>query len=403
MNPRVSGTAWRGLAGIVVVALVAAACGTSAGTSPSAASSQAALTEAPSVAPTPVITDTPPDQVTGALQVLEWGGYETPDFWIDFKNTYPKVDVSFVFGTTDADIRSQMKAGSTADLFHQYTGYIKLDVDDGLVAPIDTTKLKNWSKVPAAFQQIGQYNGKQYCVAWDWGFTSILYRTDKVPAPIDSWAALTDPTYKGHISMWDDGPGAVTVSSYIHGYNETNITPDQLTAIKAEWTAQKKLNRTYWESAGDLPPLFKSGEVTVAYAWQGDYATLIGEGVPVAYANPKEGRNSWVGVYCINAKSQNYDLALKFIDEKLAKQTNVNLVDEYFYGSANGDVMAGINDPAQASTYTLASSGATPDLLTKTFSVNDPSILQHTNFTPDVTQDQIDAWSQMWTEVKASQ
>ena len=397
MQPRQPRSAWRGLVGIVTIGLIAAACGNTGASSPSAASLPPAATA------TPEITETPPDQVTGSLSVLEWGGYETPDFWVDFKNKYTKVDVAFTFGTTDADIRSQMKAGSTADLFHQYTGYIKLDVDDGLAAVIDTTKLKNWSKVPAAFQKIGQYNGKQYCVAWDWGFTSILYRTDKVAAPINTWAALTDPTYSGHVSMWDDGPGAVTVSSYIHHYDETNITPDQLSAIKAEWTAQKKLNRTYWESAGDLPPLFKSGEVSVAYAWQGDYATLIGEGVPVAYADPKEGRNSWVGVYCINAKSKNIDLALKFIDEKLAEQTNVNLVDEYFYGSANGDVMAGINDPSKAGTYTNATTGATPDLLSKTFSIGDPTILQRTNFTPDVTQAQIDAWTTMWTEVKASQ
>jgi spermidine/putrescine transport system substrate-binding protein len=400
MEPRSSLTLLRLGVAACVIGLVSACAGT---TTPTTGPTTAATTTPVTAAPTVAATEIPPAQQTGSLSVLEWGGYDTPDFWIDFKNKYPKVDVAFTFGTTDADIRSQMKAGSTADLFHQYTGWIKLDVNDGLAAPIDTSRLKNWSKVPAAFQKIGQYNGKQYCVAWDWGFTSILYRTDKVAAPITTWAALTDPTYKGHISMWDDGPGAVTVSSYIHGYDETSITPDQLTAIKAEWTAQAKLNRTYWESAGDLPPLFKSGEVTVAYAWQGDFATLVGEGVPVAYADPKEGRNSWVGVYCINAKSKNYDLALKFIDEKLAQQTNVNLVDEYFYGSANGDVMNGINDPAQAATYTNAASGATPELLTKTFSIGDPSILQRTNFTPDVTQAQVDAWTAMWTEVKASQ
>jgi spermidine/putrescine transport system substrate-binding protein len=376
-------TAGRGLVGLVAAGLIFSACAAGTG-SPIVGPTTAASTEA---SPTPGPTEVPPAQLTGSLSVLEWGGYETPDFWIDFQNKYPNVYVQFSFGTTDADIRTQMKSGSTADLFHQYTGYIGLDVADGLVAPIDTSKLKNWSKVPAAFQKIGQYNGKQYCVAWDWGFTSVMYRTDKVSGTIDTWGALMDPKYSGHISMWDDGPGAVTVSSYIHGYDETNITPDQLAAIKAEWIAQKKLNRTYWESAGDLPPLFKSGEVTVAYAWQGDYATLIGEGVPVAYANPKEGRNSWVGVYCINSKSTNYDLALKFIDEKLGQKTSQNLVNEYYYGSANGDVMNAITDPT----------------LVKTFSINDPTILQRTNFTPDVTQAQLDAWTGMWNEVKASQ
>src|SRR6185437_1682896 len=111
-----------------------------------------------------------------------------------------------------------------------------------LAQEIDTSKLKNWDKVPDAFKQIGQINGKQYFVPWDWGFSSILYRTDKIPN-VDSWDVLFDQQYKGHLSMWDDGPGAVTVSAYIHGYDEKNITDDQLAAIKAEWTAQPSSTR----------------------------------------------------------------------------------------------------------------------------------------------------------------
>ena len=75
----------------------------------------------------------------------------------------------------------------------------------------------------------------------------------------------------------------------------------------------------------------------------------------------------------------------------------------YFYGDANGDVMSGIADPSQAKAYTNSATGATPTLLAQTFSINDPSILQHTNFTPNLTSQQRDDWTAMWTEVKASQ
>ena len=75
--------------------------------------------------------------------------------------------------------------------------------------------------------------------------------------------------------MWDDGPAAVTVSSYIHGYDETAITDDQLAAIKAEWTAQRQLNKIYWAAEPDLVAGMTSGDVWVAYAWQGAYATLL--------------------------------------------------------------------------------------------------------------------------------
>ena len=53
-----------------------------------------------------------------AVTVLEWAGYEAPDFWTDFQTANPDVAVDFQFGTTDADILSKMENGSTADVFH---------------------------------------------------------------------------------------------------------------------------------------------------------------------------------------------------------------------------------------------------------------------------------------------
>jgi spermidine/putrescine transport system substrate-binding protein len=378
-------TSRRGPVGLLVVLLVASACSNGASTTPSTGGGASTVPSQAAVA-TPAPTDTPPDLVTGSLNVLDWSGYDQEIFWQDFKNTYKNVSVSFDFGNSDAEQYSKMKAGSQADIFHPYTGWLQFYVDEGLVAEIDTSKLKNWDKVPDSFKKIGQVNGKQYFMPWDWGFTSILYRTDKV-ASVDSWSALFDPKYKGHISMWDDGPGAVTVSSYIHGWDETAITGDQLAQIKTEWTDQAKLDKTYWGGEPDLIQSMASGDVWLAYAWQGAYATLLSQGVPVAYASPKEGRNSWVGVYGIRANDPNYDLALRFLDAKLGTLTSNNLVTNYYYGSSNGEVMAAITDPT----------------LKTAFSVDDPSILQKTNFTPNLTKDQRDAWTQMWTEVKASQ
>src|SRR4029077_9967345 len=131
----------------------------------------------------------------------------------------------------------------------------------------------------------------------------------------------------------DDGPGAVTVSAYVHQYDEMSITADQLTAIQAEWTAQAKPNRPSWPPPADLEALMNSGEVWAGYAWQGSYAVTKGAGTPVAYANPKEGRNSWIGVYGIRKDDPNYDLALKFLDAKLGLLTGQNLVNEYYYGT----------------------------------------------------------------------
>ena len=248
---------------------------------------------------------TAPPPPSNELAVLEWAGYDAKDFWIDFANKNPTAKVSFEIGSSDADVYGKMKGGAKSDIFHAYTGWLQFYVDEGLAEEIDVSKLSNWSKVPENFRKIGQINGKQYFVPWDWGFTSILYRTDKVKGKINSWSALLDRKYKGHISTWDDGPGMVTVSSYIHGYDETNVTAEQLAAIKAEWIKQRPLNLFYWAGEPELVDGMANGDVWVAYAWQGAYATLLGKGVPVAYADPKEGRNSWVGVYGIRKGTPN--------------------------------------------------------------------------------------------------
>lgn len=377
---------------LLIFTLLLSACGGAATAPPppteapatTAAPTAAATTEAPATeAPA---ADAPADAVAGSLTVLDWAGYDAPDFWLDFQKTYPDVTVNFEIGASDADIYAKMKAGDQADVFHPYTGWLQFYVDEGLVEEIDTSKLTNWDKVPDNFKAIGQINGKQYFIPWDWGFTSILYRTDKVPEGIDSWAALMDPKHTGHISMWDDGPGAVTVSSYIHDYDETNITEEQLAAIKEEWTSQRDLNLFYWAGEPELIEGMASGDVWVAYAWQGAYATLLGQGVPVAYANPKEGRNSWVGVYGIRKGSENYDLVLKFLDAKLAEATGNNVVNLFYYGHSNQEVMQGITD----------------ETLKKAFSIDDPAILSKTNFTPNLTAAQRDAWTAMWAEVKAA-
>lgn len=325
------------------------------------------------------------DETSGSLTVLDWAGYDDPSFWADFQTAYPDVDVTFEIGASDADIYAKMAAGDEADVFHPYTGWLQFYVDEGMVEEIDTSKLANWDKVPEEFKQLGQFNGKQYFVPFDWGYSSVLYRTDMIPDGIDSWSALLDPAYAGHISMWDDGPAAVSVSSYIHGWDETQLTDEQLDSIKQEWSDQRDSNLFYWSGEPELVEAMAAGDVWLGYAWPGAYATLLSQGVPVAYADPKEGRNSWVGLYGIRKGTENLDLSLKFLDAKLGQQTGENLVNLFYYGHANQEVMDGITD----------------ETLKEAFSIDDPSVLASTNFTPNLTAEQRDAWTEMWVDIKA--
>jgi hypothetical protein len=71
---------------------------------------------------------------------------------------------------------------------------------------------------------------------------------------------------------------------------------------------------------------------------------------------------------------------------KLAEASCRAAVELFYYGCANGDVMAAIEDP----------------VLIEAFGINDPSILETTNFTPLVTEEQREAWTAMWERVQAN-
>ena len=83
--------------------------------------------------------------------------------------------------------------------------------------------------------------------------------------------------------------------------------------------------------------------------------------------------------------SDSPELALEFLDDKLAELTCSNAVTQFYYGCANQEVMDAVEDP----------------VLIEAFGIDDPSILESTNFTPLVTAEQRDAWTAMWTRVKA--
>jgi spermidine/putrescine transport system substrate-binding protein len=227
-------------------------------------------------------------QGSGSLTVLDWAGFDDEQFWIDFKNANPDVDVTFEIGASDADILAKMMAGSQADVFHPYTGWLQFYVQEGLVEELDTSRLTNWDKVPERFKELGQFDGKQYFVPYDWGYSSVLYRTDLAPEAGGSWAAMLDPAYSGHISMWDDGVAAVDVASHVLGLDELNLTEEELEQIKQTWIDQREHNLFYWSGEPELVEAMASGDVWVAYAWQGAYALLRAQGVPVAYADPEE-------------------------------------------------------------------------------------------------------------------
>ena len=62
-------------------------------------------------------------------------------------------------------------------------------------------------------------NGQQYFIPWDWGYGSVIYRTDKVdPADAKGWELFWNPKYKDRISMWNGNTTNFEIAALKLGY-----------------------------------------------------------------------------------------------------------------------------------------------------------------------------------------
>ena len=78
---------------------------------------------------------------------------------------------------------------------------------------------QNLKHLNPAMVKAGQIDGKQYCIPADWGFDTILYRTDKVKPKEKSWSLFFDDRYKGKIAWFDD-LNQLVIAGYYLGFKK---------------------------------------------------------------------------------------------------------------------------------------------------------------------------------------
>ena len=155
------------------------------------------------------------DAEPNKLVISEWPGYEAGGTkaqtygmlaGTSYTDKYGAKSLKYADIGNDDKVLSAVKAGQKFDLIHPCVGYTQDWAQSGLVQPFDTSLLPSFGNLFPEMIERGKFNGQQYWIPWDWGYSSILYRKDKVdPADAQSWDLFWNPKYKGHISMWDGG------------------------------------------------------------------------------------------------------------------------------------------------------------------------------------------------------
>ena len=325
---------------------------------------------------------------SGKLQVLDWAGYGFDGgtaMFSQYLKTYPKNKPQFTNMTNEADALAKLHAGIKPDIVRPYNGWVKYFADSGFVQPWDTTLIPNFKHLNPVMVKGGQYQGKQYGIPADWGFDSLLYRTDKVKPKAQSWGLMFDDRYKGRIAWYDDGVEMFIATGYYLGFKDPhNLTDAQLKQAQKLLISKKKNVRMIWASETDMDTAFASGEIWIAYAWPNDWVQMKAKKLPVVYMKPKEGALAWIGMLMLGKDTPRPKLAHAYADAWSSKQSGSWLEDNYGYGHAN-----------------LLAKPKSNDLL-KALKLNDPKAVAEPNSHPDRDVPRRALYNKLWEEVKAS-
>jgi putative spermidine/putrescine transport system substrate-binding protein len=254
-----------------------------------------------------------PALAAGTINFADIGVGDTDGDW----SRYTQVsgyNVNLVsIGNAPSAILNVLVAGGgtgTYDVINIVGGMQKPLVDNDLIDELDISKIPNWARDKniseflsagsPGFNFIG-YNGKIYGCPTVLQGDSFAYLPEKT-GPLDSYAALFDPKFKGYVALEDNyTTAAAKTALYLKASGKAQIanvddmTADEIKTVVDFLIEQKKAGqfRVIWSSFQQAVDLLVNKEVYVMDCWEPMVFVAKSKGIDAVYADPKEGYLLW--------------------------------------------------------------------------------------------------------------
>lgn len=267
-----------------------------------------------------------------------WGGFDIPDYFEEYIAKHGEPPNFATYGSAE-EAFNKLRSGFVADLVLPCLSDVPRWSSTGLFQPIDTSRLSNW---PDQIPELGDvdYNivdEKRWMVPWEWGQTSVAYRTDLFELEgEESWDMLWDERYAGRLGSLGGGGDVWWCAAIKAGVPFDQIHTDEaFEAIYAVLRAQRPLIRMYTDDTTSLDTALAAGEIVATLAWNSTVVNLTESEVPVRFAQPKEGALTWVCGLMLHAEAPKIDRAYDVIDSLISESATVALMRGSGYGGPN--------------------------------------------------------------------
>lgn len=293
------------------------------------------------------------------LYVYNWGEYisDGSDGTVDVNKAFENycrevlhrnVKVNYSTFSSTESMYAKVKSGATSyDVIIPSDYTIERMVEEDLLRPLDLSKIPNYQYIDDAFKGENVYyegdSDEVYSVPYFYGMIGVIYNTSMVEADdeqIGSWDLMWDEQYKGNILQFNNSRDAFGTALYKLGYDVNDYREETWREALEKLLKQKEIVQGY--VMDEIFNKMQSGSAAIAAYYAGDYLSMYEENDDLAFFYPKEGTNIYVDAMCIPKSSQNYELALEYINFMCEKDIAVENALYTYYASPLTTV---VNDP----------------------------------------------------------
>jgi putrescine transport system substrate-binding protein len=285
------------------------------------------------------------------LHVYNWSNYIGPDTIAQFER---ETGIRVRYDTFDNNeiVHAKLIAGRSGyDIVVPSSNWARLQIDGGLLRPLDPAQITNLRNLdPAVQAQLATMDpGNRFMVNWLWGFTTVGINVERVraalgdlPMPDNAWDLIFDPRYVSRlracgVSFLDSASEVLPAALHYLGRPPYSRNPADYAAA-AQLLRSIRPHVTLFSSSGYINDL-ASGSICVAMGWSGDIniarqRAIDGRtGQNIQALIPRTGGLLFFDVMVIPADAPRPGNAHKFINFMLRPDVNAGLVNTVFYAN----------------------------------------------------------------------
>jgi spermidine/putrescine transport system substrate-binding protein len=270
---------------------------------------------------------------SGQVNVFAWGDYIQQNMIDKFEgDTGIKVNLSTYGSNDEAEQKLRAAGGKGFDVIFPSITNGNNYYPDGLLAPIDESKVKLDARIPSmlrdSIQLGGTYRGKRMLLPFNWGTEAITLDSTVFNADAVSFGDMWTPEAVGKASFRQKS-ALMGVGLYLEAigkFNSNRMTDvykseeDARRAFDActQFIIEHKSNiAAFWNNATEAINAFKQAGAQIGQTWDTTGLLLNREDAKWKYRMPKEGGITWMDSVGMPSGAENVEQGYTFLNAML--------------------------------------------------------------------------------------